>query len=371
MTPGRTAAALLAACLGASAAGCGGDTARHAATRHLSVYNWSDYIGRTTVADFERETGIKVEYDTFDADSTLEAKMLAGGAGYDVVSTSENFFGRQIKAGAYQPLDRTRLPNWKNLDPEVLGLLAHYDPGNAHAAPYLHSYNGFAYNVDMIRARMAAAPVDSLDLIFRPEVVARFADCGVTFLDSPDNVIQLALRYLHLDPNTERAEDFAAAERLLLTVRPYVRNFDSIEYINALANGEVCVAMGWSSDYSIALERAHAAGVRPALAFTIPREGTSNTINGLLIPFDAPNVAEAHEFINYLMRPDVIARITNDIHYPNEIPASRPFVRAEILNDPTLYPPPELRAVAFIPGEISAATERIRTRTWTRIKTAL
>lgn len=357
-------AAALAAC---DRAGPGNATR----DRHVAIYNWVDYIGKTTIADFERETGIKVEYDTFDSDSTLEAKMLTGGSGYDVVSTSENFFSRQIKAGAYQAVDRRRLTNWKNIDPQVLRTLEPFDPGNAHAVPYLHSYNGYAYNVPMIRERMPDAPVDSLDLIFRPEVLAHFADCGVTFLDSPDNVIQLALRYLHLDPNSERPEDFKAAEELLLKVRPYVRAFDSSEYINALANGEVCIAMGWSSDYAVALDRARAVGIDLKLAFTIPKEGTSNTINGFLIPFDAPHVAEAHEFINYMLRPDVIAKVTNDTHYPNENPASRPFVNPAILDDPTLYPPPELRAGIFVPGEIKASSERLRTRTWTRIKTAL
>ena len=367
----RVAAALALACLVAGLDSCDqGAPAAAKRERHVAIYNWSEYIGKTTIADFERETGIEVEYDTFDADSTLEAKMLAGGAGYDVVSTSENFFSRQIKAGAYQPVDRRRLTNWKYIDPQVLKSLEPFDPGNAHAVPYLHSFNGFAYNVPMIRARMSDAPVDSLDMLFRPEIVERFADCGVTFLDSPDNVIQLALRYLHLDPNSDRPEDFKAAEDLVLKVRPYVSHFDS-DYINPLATGETCLAMAWSADYAVAVDRARAAGVDLKLAFTIAKEGTSNTINGWLIPFDAPHVAEAHEFINYMLRPDVIAKVTNDTHYPNENPASRPFVNPSILNDPTLYPPPELRAGIFVPGELKASSERLRTRTWTRIKTAL
>ena len=371
MSPGRLAAWLALAGIAGLLCACSGARKPAVAERHLSVYNWAEYIGKTTIADFEKETGIRVDFDTFDADSTLEAKMLTGGSGYDVVSTSENFFSRQIKAGAYQALDRAKLPNWQNLDPTVLTLLAKYDPGNAHASPYLHSFNGFAYNVEMIRARMPDAPVDSLDLIFKPEIIKRFQDCGVTFLDSPDNVIQLALVYLHLNPNTERPEDFAAAEKLLLSVRPYVRNFDSVEYLNALANGELCIAMGWSSEYSVALGRARAAGIPLTLAFTLPKEGTSNTVNGFLIPFDAPHVAEAHEFINYMLRPDVIAKVTNDIHYPNENLASRSLIAPAILNDPTLYPPPSLLEHAFMPGEISPKTERLRTRIWTRIKTSL
>lgn len=372
MGRGAAALAVALACVATGLAACDkGTPAAAKRERHVAIYNWADYIGKTTIADFERETGIVVEYDTFDSDSTLEAKMLAGGGGYDVVSTSQNYFSRQIKAGAYQVVDRSRLPNWKNVDPEVLRTLAPFDPGNAHAAPYLHSYDGFAYNVPMVRARMKDAPVDSLDMLFKPDVVKRFADCGVTFLDSPEEVLQLALVYLRLDPNTSRSEDYAAAEALVLKVRPYIKNFDSVEYPNSLANGETCVAMGWSSDYAIAVDRARAAGIDLPVAFTIPKEGTSNTVNGWLIPFDAPDVAEAHEFINYMLRPDVIAKVTNDTHYPNEIPGSRPFLNPDILNDPALYPPPERRARAFMPGEIKASTERLRTRTWTRIKTAL
>jgi putrescine transport system substrate-binding protein len=368
----RRAAVVALASLAALCAcdrGAPGTAAAPKRERHVAIYNWSDYIGLTTIADFERETGIKVEYDTFDADATLEAKMLAGGAGYDVVSTSEDFFSRQIKAGAYQALDRARLPNWKYVDPELLKTLEPFDPRNAHAAPYLHSWTGFAYNVPMIRARLKDAPVDSLEMLFNPEVVRHFADCGVTFLDQANVVVHLALIYLKRDPNSDRAEDLQAVEDLVLKVRPYVGHFDS-DYINPLATGETCLAMAWSSDYAVALDRARAAGVDLPLAFTIPKEGTEKTINGWLIPFDAPDVAEAHEFINYMMRPDVIAKVTNDTHFPNEIPESRQFVKPSILGDPALYPPPDVQARAVIPGEIRASAERQRTRIWTRIKTA-
>jgi len=354
-------AALLASCGGAKPG---------PAERHLSIYNWADYIGKTTIADFERETGIKVDYDTFDADSTLEAKMLSGGSGYDVVSTAQNFFSRQIKAGAYRKLDWNRLPNRKNLNPASLTILADADPGNAYAAPYLHAINGFAYNVDLVRARMPDAPVDSLDLIFKPENIKRFADCGVSFLDSAEDVLQLALKYLHLDPNTTRAEDFKKAEDLLMSVRPYIRTFDSSEYMNGLATQEVCIAMSWSSDYAVSMARARGAGLKVSLAFTIPKEGANITFNGWLIPTDAPHVAEAHEFINYMMRPDVIAKVTNDTRYANENSAANSLVAPELLNDPTLYQTPEIAKRLYVTSEVSAATERIRTRLWTHIKTA-
>ena len=337
--------------------------------RHLSVYNWADFIGKTTIADFEKETGIRVDYDTFDADTTLEAKMLSGGSDYDVVSTAQNFFSRQIKAGTYRTLDRTRLTNWKNLDPKSLALLADSDPANAHAVPYLHAINGYAYNVDLIRARMPDAPVDSLDLIFKPEYIKRFADCGVSFLDSAEDVLQLALNYLHLDPNTTRPEDFKKAEDLLMAVRPYIRNFDSSEYMNGLATEEVCIVMSWSSDYAVSMARARAAGLKVSLAFTVPKEGANITFNGLLIPIDAPHPAEAHEFLNFMMRPDVIAKVTNDTRYANENLAANPLVDPAILNDHTIYQSPEIAKRLYVTSEVNAATERIRTRLWTHIKT--
>ena len=246
--------------------------------KRLYIYNWTDFIGPETIAKFEKLTGIKVVYDVYDAEETMEARLLAGGSGYDVVSASTDYFSREIKAGVYETLDKTKLPNWKNLDPHVLAIQSDYDPGNAHAVPYLHSMNGFAYNVDMVRARMPNAPVDSLDMLFKPEVVSKFADCGVTFLDSAEDVLQLALRYLGLDPNTTKREDFKAAQDMLLKVRPYVRSFDSAEYLNGLANREVCVAMSWSSDYAMSHARAKAVGVNVNLAFSLPKEGANRDV---------------------------------------------------------------------------------------------
>jgi putrescine transport system substrate-binding protein len=343
---------------------------RAAEEKRLYIYNWSDFIGPDTIAKFEQLTGIKVSYDVYDAEETMEARLMAGSSGYDVVSASTDFFGREIKAGVYETLDKSKLPNWHNLDPRILAIQAQYDPGNEHAVPYLHSINGFAYNVDMIRARMPNAPVDSLDLLFKPEVVSKFADCGVTFLDSAEDVLQLALKYLGLDPNTTRASDFKAAEEMLLKVRPYVRSFDSTEFMNGLANKEVCIAMSWSSDYAYARARAHAAGVDVHLAFTVPKEGANQTFSSLLIPKGAPHPEAAHAFIDFILRPDVIAEITNQIFYGNDNIASRPLIDPKILSDATLYPTPEIEARLYRSAEVSAATERIRTRTWTRIKTA-
>ncbi len=337
----------------------------------LRVYNWADYIGFNTIADFERATGIKVVYDLFDSNETLEAKLLVGDSGYDIVSTSMAYYARQIHAGLYEPLDKAQLPNWKNLDPFVLAVQASADPGNRHAAPYLHAMNGFAYNVPMIRARMPDAPLDSLDMLFKPEVIARFADCGVSFLDSPDDVLQLALKYLHLDPNSRSVEDLQAAERLVMAVRPYVRLFDSNDYVYQLASKELCIAMAWSSDYSTAVLRSRGAGLDLQLAFTLPREGSNITYNALLIPSGAPHPRAAHRFINFILEPHVIAAITNDIYYGNDNLAARPFVKPEILADPVIYPPPQVRARLFLPTEFDAKYQRLRTRVWTRIKSGL
>jgi len=353
-------------------AGAAGAAVRPAAAeeKRLFIYNWTDFIGRNTIAEFEKQTGIKVTYDVYDSEETMDARLLAGSSGYDVVFASTEYFGREIKAGVYSPIDRSKLPNWKNLDPRILGIQTVHDPGNLHSVPYMHAINGFAYNVDMIKARMPNAPVDSLDMIFKPEVVAKFADCGVTFLDSAADTLMLALQYLGLDPNTTKAEDYKAAEKLLLAVRPYVRSFDSSEYLNALANQELCIAMSWSSDYALSRARAKAVGVNVNLAFSVPKEGANQNFTSLLIPEGAPHPQAAYQFINFMLRPEVIAKITDEIYYGNDNIASRSLVNPRILEDPTLYPTPEIEARLFRSDEASAATERIRTRTWTRVKTA-
>lgn len=337
----------------------------------LHIYNWDDYIAPDTVAQFERATGIKVVYDVFDSNETLESKLMVGDSGYDLVSTTMAWYARQIRAGLYEPLDRSQLPNWKNLDPAVLAIQAQADPGNRYAAPYLHAMNGFAYNADLVRARLEDAPLDSLDMLFKPEVMKHLADCGVSFLDSPDDVLELALKYLTLDPNSHRPEDLKAAEQAVLAVRPYIRVFDSNDYVYQLASGELCLAMGWSSDYSLAMMRSRAAGLDLHLKFTVPKEGSNITYNAFLIPAGAPHPHAAHRFINFLLDPHVIAAITNYTHYGNDNLAARPLVHAEILEDPAIYPPPALRSRLFLPGEFDVSYQRLKTRTWTRIKNGL
>ncbi len=370
-TPRRAALILVAIAAVAGIAwshfASGGRAARP--DRKLYIYNWAGYIGPNTIAEFERETGIKVVYDTYDSEETMEARLMAGQSGYDIVSASTEFYGREIRAGVYEKLDKARLPGWKNLDPHVLAVEAKFDPGNAHAMPYLHYINGFAYNVAMIKARMPNAPVNSLRMLFDPKVVSRFADCGVTFLDSPEDVIGLALRYLHLDPNSQNPRDLQAATRLLMKVRPYVRTFDSEEYMNGLANRDLCIAMSWSSDYAVARQRAAAVGIKLDLKFTVPKEGANLDYSSLLIPVGAPDRAAAYQFLNFMLRPRVIADVTNKIYYGNDNLASRPYVTPWILADPALYPTPQIEKRLYMSAAVDTARERLLTRTWTRIKT--
>ena len=365
----KRGAAIVGLALCAAACGGGHSAAPAAEEPVLNIYNWADYIGRDTVAEFERRTHIKVVYGLYDSNDTLEAKMLTGRSGYDIVSTTTEFYGRQIKAGAYLALDKSKLSNWKNLDPAVLAVQAQADPGNRYAVPYLHAMNGFAYNVDLVKARLPDAPTDSLAMIFDPKVIAHFADCGVTFLDSPEDVIQLALAYLHRDPNSRSVDDLHAAESVVMAVRPYIRTFDSNDYWHQLASKEICLAIAWSSDYSVAQARAREDGTGAKLAFTLPKEGSNITYNAFLIPSSAPHPKAAHLFLNFILEPRVIADITNDIHYGNDNLAAQPFVHGDILGDPAVYPPPALRARLYLPAELGQDYDRLRTRVWTHIKT--
>jgi putrescine transport system substrate-binding protein len=335
----------------------------------LNIYNWADYIGYHTIAEFEQATHIKVVYQTYDSNETLEANLMVGHSGYDIVSTTTGFYGRQIRAGAYLPLDKSKLPNLKNIDPAVLAIQAEVDPGNRYAVPYLHAMNGFVYEADAIKARMPDAPVDSLAMLFDPKVVSKFAGCGVTFLDSPEDVIQLALAYLRKDPNSESLEDLAAAERTVMAVRPYIRNFDSNSYWHELASKEICLAIAWSSDYWVAQARAREDATGAHLVFTLPKEGSNITYNALLIPASAPHPEAAHRFLNFILEPKVIAEITNDIHYGNDNLAARPYVDKDILDEPAVYPFAELRARLYLPAMTHPEYDRARTRVWTRIKT--
>lgn len=344
---------------------------RAAEEKILNFYNWADYIGETTLADFEAEYGIEVNYDLYDTTPVVEAKLLAGKTGYDVVLYAMRYSTRLIDVDAFQPLDRERLTLWPNLDPWVLQRLDGYDPGNRYAAPYMWGTTGFVYNIDMIRARWPDAPVDSAAMLFDPAVAARFADCGITLLDEPTTVIPLVMVYLGHDPNSMDTEHLRQAEAVLKSVRPYVRYFSSARLMIDLPNAEVCLAMSWSGDYAQAQARAAENDANVRLAYTVPREGTVLWFDSLLIPSDAPHPENAHLFLNFLMRPEVIAPISNLIGYANANRAAMPLLDDRIANDPASYPPMSERAEWQAGRIFDPKLERMRTRAWSRIKAGL
>jgi putrescine transport system substrate-binding protein len=337
----------------------------------LNVYTWADYIGPTTIADFEAEYGIKVNYDTYDSTEVVEARLLAGRTGNDVVVHAERYSARLIPIGIYQPLDRSKLTNWDNLDPWVLKMMQRTDPGNRYGVPYLWGTTGFAYNVKMVRERMPDAPVNSGDMIFKPEIARRFADCGISFLDEPTDVIPLAMLYLGHDPNSLAPADLAEVEALLKGVRPYIRYFSSTKMLVDLPNEEVCVAMSWSGDYAQAMLRGREAGRTVPLAYTAPKEGTVAWFDLWFIPADAPHPGNAHLFLNYLLRPKVIAAISNETRYAAANWKAIPYLLPEVRDDPAVYPTEEARNRLYQGYLHSPKEERLRSRLWSRVKTGL
>ncbi len=335
----------------------------------LNVYNWSDYIAEDTIANFEERTGITVNYDVFDSNEVVEAKLLAGNTGYDIVVPTASFLERQIKAGVFQKLDREKLSNWGNLDEDIMARVAKHDPGNQYSAVYMWGTTGIGYNEGKVAEVLPDAPVDSWQALFDPEVISKLSECGVTLLDAPTEVVSAVLAYLGRDPNSEAAEDLAAAEEVLMSIRPHIRYIHSSQQINDLANGEICVAMGWSGDMMIAADRASEAESGIEIAYSIPKEGTVIWFDMLAVPSDAPHPNNAHLFINYLLEPEVIAAVSNYVFYANPNAASVEFVEAEILEDPGIYPPPEVKAKLYPDLAHSAEYTRNLTRTWTRFKT--
>ncbi len=324
--------------------------------RVVNVYNWSDYIAEETVKKFTAETGIRVNYDVYDSNEVLETKLTAGRSGYDiVVPTASPFMARQIQAGLLRQLDRAKLANWGNLDPEILARLAPYDPGNAYAVPWMWGTVGIGYNVDRVKRIMADAPVDSLK--------------GVELLDSPTDVLPAALAYLGRAPDSQSKQDLDQAVELLLKVRPAVRKFHSSEYINDLANGNACLVLGYSGDVFQAAARAREAGRGVTVAYAIPREGALLWLDGMVLPKDGRNLDEAHRFLDFLMRPDIVVETTNRLGYANGNRASAALVEDAIRRDPTVYPPPAVRATLYTAAVPSREYDRLRTRAWTRIKT--
>ncbi len=354
--------------------GCGGHSsaqpaAAAATEKVVNVYNWSDYIQPTVIADFEKEYGIRVNYDVFDSNEILETKLLTGHTNYDIVAPSGAFLERQIRADIYQKLDKTLLPNLANVDPQVARATALYDPGNQYAVDYMWITSGVGYNTAAIRQRLPGAPVDSWRMLFDPATVARFRDCGVSILDAPSEVLATVLLYLGRNPNSNSTEDLKAGEQVLQAMRPYVRLIDSSRYIDMLANGDLCLVMGWSGDVKQAHDRAHEAGKGVELAYNSPREGAISNYDVLAIPADAPHVRNAHLFINFLLRPGIAARNSNLIKYANSVlPDLQPLDPA-VRNDPGVYPPVQVRARLTPERARPPEFQRLLTRMWTRFKT--
>ena len=341
--------------------------------RVVNFYNWSDYIDPTVLESFTKRTGIKVQYDTFDSNDTLEAKLLAGRSGYDVVVPTGYFLARQIAAGIFQKLDKSKLPNLVNAWPEIAQRLAVYDPGNQYAVNYMWGTTGIGYNLNAARRILGEGAdtwMDSWNSVFEPDKIARFKDCGIHLLDSSDDIIPAALHYLKLDPNSSNPADLTKAADLLVKIRPYVRKFHSSEYLNALTTGEICFVVGFSGDIKQAQKRAAEAKGGIEIGYTIPKEGAQLWFDNLAIPSDAPNAAAAHELINYLLEPEVAAKNTNFISYANGNLASQKFIDKAILDDRSIYPDAATMAKLYTIIAHDQKTQRLINRLWTRIKTA-
>lgn len=336
----------------------------------VHVYNWSDYIAEDTLKNFESETGIKVVYDVYDSNEVMEAKMLAGGSGYDVVfPTAQPFAERHIASGLYQKLDKSRLPNYGNLDPAILKPLETPDPGNQYVAPYMWGTTGIGYNVDKVKAALGdAVPVNSWALIFDPAIASKLGGCGISVMDDEMEAMSAALMYLGKDPNTTDPKDFEAAAALFKPIRPYIKYFHSSQYINDLANGDLCVAHGYSGDVLQARDRANEAQNNVKVAYTVPKEGAILWIDVMAIPSDAPHPHNAHVFINYLLDPGVIASISNYVAYANANRAATPLVDEEVRNDPGVYPSEETKQRLVTIRTLPDKVQRQKVRAWTKVK---
>lgn len=351
-------------------AACGAGIAAGQTSRVVNVYNWSDYIDPRVLENFTNETGIKVQYDTFDANETLEAKLLAGKSGYDVVVPTAYFLERQIKAGVFRKLDKSKLKNLGNVWPEIANRLAVYDPGNQYAINYMWGTTGIGYNVKAAQERLGPnAAIDSWDIVFKPENLAKFRDCGIHMLDSPDDILPAALHYLGLNPNSTAPADLDKAAQLLEKIRPLVQKFHSSEYLNALASGEICLVVGWSGDIKQAQKRATEVKNGIVIGYSIPKEGAQMFFDNLAIPRDAEHVVEAHAFIDFLLRPDVAAMNSNLVAYANGNLASQKFIDKAVLDDKSIYPDAATMGRLYTVTARDQRTQRLVNRLWTKIKT--
>ncbi|WOI56276.1 polyamine ABC transporter substrate-binding protein [Palleronia sp. LCG004] len=335
----------------------------------LNFYNWSDYIAEDTIPNFESETGIDVNYDVFDSNEVVEARMLTGNTGYDLVVPSLEFMARQAQAGVFQEIDKERIGNYGNLDPEILRIVSGNDPDNTYGIPYMMYSVGPGYNVDMVTERLPDADLDSWSLIFDPENAAALEDCGIALLDSPSEIVGAALNYLELDPNSEDTADLDRAMELLQGIRPHIRYFHSSQYINDLANGDICLAVGYSGDILQAKDRASEAGNGVDIRYVIPAEGGQLGFDMMVIPADAPNPDAAYAFIDYFLQPQVTAAISDAVYYANANREATPLVSDEVREDPGIYPPEATLQKMFSAVPKSARYDRSLTRAWTSLKT--
>lgn len=334
----------------------------------VNVYNWSDYIGETTIADFEAETGIGVVYDLYASSEEMQAKMLAGSSGYDVVLMAGLSLPQFVKAGVYQPIDRSRLTGWGNLDPDILRIVEGFDPANTHGVPYMWGSVGMTYNMTMLRERLPDADPANLDTVLLPENAARLADCGLTFLDSPTDAGFMIMSWLGINPDTAGPAEYARVAEVMRAIRPHITTFDNSNYLTGLPNGEVCAVNSWSGDYSVAAARAEEAGIEIDLAYFVPRTGAPAWFDLWCMPADARNVDNGYLFIDYLLRPQVIADCTNYTGYANANLAAMPLIDPAIAADPAVYPDDETLARMYTPAPQTDEQESALTRVWTEIK---
>lgn len=352
-----------------AASGCGRSTAPHAASTELRIYNWSDYIDPALLAQFTRETGIHVTYDTFDSAEVLETRVLTGGSGYDLVVPSNQYVTRFIAAQAIQPLDRSRLTGFGNLDPALMSRMAAFDPGNRFAVPYMWGTQGIGYNREAVARALPGVNIDSWRVVFDPANLERLSHCGVYFLDDSQDMFSAVLRFMGKDPNSATLADYDAATQLLMRLRPYVRRFDSSAYIDALANGDICVAIGNSGDVLQARDRANEAGRGVHIAYAVPQEGAQLWFDSFTIPVDAPHADAAHRFIAFMLRPEIIARASNALNYANANAASTAQVNAAVREDPNIYPPAAMISRLYVITPKSQDLQREVNRRWTQVRT--
>lgn len=362
----------LTVCLLVQISACGAESSSGSAAGNVvNVYNWADYISPDTVAGFEAEYGIKVNYDVYDTSEVVDVKLLSGSSGYDVVVHNGQLASRLAPVGVFQKLDLSQIDNTRYFDPEIIKRTERYKETVGYTVPYMWGTTGYAWNEEMVRARLPDHPMDSSDVLFDPEVISRLADCGVSLLDAPTDVIPMVLAYLGLDPNAVDEESIAAAEAQLRLIRPYVRYFSNSKLISDLPNREVCVAMSWSGDYAQAASRAEEAGLDIRLKYTVPKEGSGLWVDGIYMPADAPHRKNAYLFINYVLRPRVLASISDFIFYANASEAARDFMSPRVLNDPGIYPDDDTWAVMYPVLSAPPKQERLRTRAWARVKSGI